>query len=224
MYAYHQNALLIPEYLEKLREIAGEGPVFVIYRNPIDAALSIARQLMQGHAGDIDVGLKKKIFMPGNPLNNMFDSFMSGAFRELIDERFNYVNSAKTVRSVFPLSQIKEYLFEDRARVLEDLAGALGCTLSPLERPVNVSYTPRNWLLYKIINFSYSRITRRDSGQLRTAVTDGGATGLLAFIYRLNQRPPSTLLSPEERQQILSNLPFSLSEFSDLTGLRPDWT
>ena len=227
VYAYHQNAVNVPEYMEKLKNFAADGPVFIVYRNPIDAALSLVRQMMHGETGSFDAGLTRSVVFGSHPLKDIPKSFQDGPFREVVKDRYDYVRSARIVRENFPLERIKEYVFEefvsDSTRIMADLSEALGEEITAPGGPVNVSYTARSRTLYHLMNAAFVRVTGLDSSLIRRAAVSGTKRGLLPRLYRLNQRSPDTLLTARQRQVILETLSFDISAFNKLTGLNPNW-
>jgi hypothetical protein len=234
LYLYHQNAIQAPEYLNKIKQVIGRsGTAIMVYRNPIDASLSLVRQVLQGMpvGGDRDVGLNRPIRVTTKSIENIVHSFLGGELRDIVDDRYNYVENATILRSNFSEDQFSEYLFENLTtrptEVVADILGHLDMTINAAaipSRAVNVSYTPRSRLIYRLTNAAYARVTGRDSSELRRSVTEPNKEGwrgaaIFRQVYRLNRRPSSNWLSPGDRREILAQLPFSLQEFGALTGL-----
>ena len=225
LYAYHQNAVHIPQYLEKLQAL--KGPVFIIYRNPVDAALSLVRQVLQGRDGPVNVGVNQEILVNVQTLGNAYEEFVEGAFREIIVDRYDYDRTSRVVREAFPAEQIKEYLFEDvvggSSDYFKNLSHALGVNISPLHHRYSATFAPRNRLLYHATGWLYHRLTGKNSSIARHAATDEKSWSPFSILYRLNEMPASNHLTEYQRRDVLQNLPFDYSSFLARTGLNPNW-
>ena len=227
IWAYHQNAVHHPEYIEKLLTL-NPTKAFVIYRNPLDAALSHVGQVLMGRAGPVNVGLHNaQIMVSATTLRNAYSEFRRGALRDVISCHYDYERTARTIAEHIPPHLIHSYVFEDyiigHTSLFSDLSDALGVTVTPLTHKFNATYIPYNRFLYKFTSWSYHKLTGEDLSIPRHAATDGGSSSIWTLAYRLNQRRNTSVLTKRQRRRLLDDLPFNRDAFESWSGLTPRW-
>ncbi len=220
-YAY---AIQDPSALELLKRIDAEMSGVLIYREPMDAMLSMHNYQRWTYRSGKLFGTARGLEVDGVIADTDFvESAKSGLLREQFERVYRYDLNAKRLRQYFPryLELLYDDLKADGDAFVRKIFGF--CRVEPVyrlpEQKVNPSMAVRSWFADKVISKGFLLLTGLNSAVLYDRFkSERLRPSLFRLLLRLNYKGPH-FLNDDEQRDLRETFRAMVEEFAKVTEL-----